>query len=391
MEPEAPARVPTDHITTSLRDPAELGGRLQDWLAATLPAGADPEVRDVVAPEGNGMSSETLLFTARWQEAGQAVEHRFVARIEPDLAQFPVFPNYDLAMQYQVIGLVGEHTKAPVPTTRWLETDPTVVGSPFFVMDRVDGQVPPDVLPYTFGGNWLDDATPEQWDRLQRSAVAALVEIHQITPETHDLSFLASQPTLPAPDPGLAETGTALERHLGGWDRYLAWVTEDEPSPLLEECFAWLHANLPATTEARLSWGDARIGNMLFVDHEVSAVLDWEMACIAPPQVDLGWMIYLHWFFQDIGTDFGLPGRPDLFGVEATAATYRELSGTEPGDLKWYLAYAAMRHGAIMRRVTERSIRFGEAERPAHPDETIIHRRTLREMLDGTYWARLGL
>ena len=77
--------------------------------------------------------------------------------------------------------------------------------------------------------------------------------------------------------------------------------------------------------------------------------------------------------------------------AEKQPATYRELGGSDPGDLRWYLAYAAMRHGAIMRRVTERSIRFGEAERPADPDETIIHRRTLREMLDGTYWSKLGL
>ena len=45
-----------------------------------------------------------------------------------------------------------------------------------------------------------------------------------------------------------------------------------------------------------------------------------------------------------------------------------------------------MRHGVIMRRVTERSIFFGEAERPADIDDLIIHRATLSAMLDGTYW-----
>ena len=51
----------------------------------------------------------------------------------------------------------------------------------------------------------------------------------------------------------------------------------------------------------------------------------------------------------------------------------------------------AMRHGVIMRRVTERAILFGEAVEPPDLDDTIIHRATLRAMLDGTYWDRVGL
>ena len=48
-----------------------------------------------------------------------------------------------------------------------------------------------------------------------------------------------------------------------------------------------------------------------------------------------------------------------------------------------------MRHGVIMRRVTERAVLFGDAVRPTDPDEMIMHRATLRAMLDGTYWDRL--
>ena len=60
------------------------------------------------------------------------------------------------------------------------------------------------------------------------------------------------------------------------------------------------------------------------------------------------------------------------------------------GDLRWHMAYAAMRHGVIMRRVTERSIHFGEAVRPESIDDLIIHGATLRSMLDGTYWDDVG-
>ncbi len=375
------ASLSAERITVSTRDQAELGARICTWLADQLPEGANPEVIDIVKPEGNGMSSDTLLFTARWTEQAEPTERRFVARIEPELDKVPVFPTYDLQMQFRVMALVGEHTDVPVPETLWFEADGSVIGAPFFVMARVDGEVPRDVLPYTFPDpNWVLDATPDQRAAMERSAVAALAGIHEITPDTHDLSFLEVD----------APGATSLERHLAHWERYLEWVTEDERSPLLDQCFAWLRANLPTDAdEPRLSWGDARIGNMLFADHEVAAVLDWEMAAVAPAEVDLGWMAYLHLFFQDLTTDLGAEGLPDFMTPGTLAARYQEASGREVGDLTWHIAYAAMRHGVIMRRVTERAVLFGEAIRPADIDEMIIHRATLRQMLDGSYWAKV--
>ena len=165
----------------------------------------------------------------------------------------------------------------------------------------------------------------------------------------------------------------------------------DDPSPLLAECFDWLEANLPDDDTAALSWGDGRIGNMMFADNEVVAVLDWEMAAVGPPEIDLGWMLYLHMFFQDLAVELGAEGLPDMFRPADVAAAYAEVSGHAPKDLRWHIAYAAMRHGVVMRRVTERSILFGEAERPDDVDDLILHRKTLRAMLDGDYWAAKGL
>jgi aminoglycoside phosphotransferase (APT) family kinase protein len=305
-----------------------------------------------------------------------------VARIEPPATDYPVFTTYDLGMQYRVMRLVGEHTAVPIPETLWFEPDPSVLGGSFFVMERIDGLVPPDVLPYTFGDNWVFDGSAEDRRTIQESAVAAMAGIHSVTPADHDLSFLEVD----------APGSTALERLFNSWRDYHAWVVQDTRSPLLEDCFAWLGDNLPTDTSAdAVSWGDGRIGNMMFRDNEVVAVLDWEMASVAPPEVDLGWMCYLHLFFQDLAVDLGAPGLPDMFRPADVARSYSALSGRPVKDLTWFIAFAAMRHGAIMRRVTERAIHFGEAAMPTDVDDLIIHRNTLRAMLDGSYWAGVAL
>jgi len=135
-----------------------------------------------------------------------------------------------------------------------------------------------------------------------------------------------------------------------------------------------------------LSWGDSRIGNVLYRDFEPVAILDWEMASLGPPELDVAWLITLHAFFEDVAKTYELPGLPDFLRRDDVAARYEALTGYAPGDLDFYCAYAATRHAIIMSRIGRRSIHFGEAETPADIDELIPHRAMLEAMLAGTYW-----
>lgn len=368
----------------SRNDPAEMRRSLEGWLATVLWRGSKPSVTSVEIPAANGMSNETVLFDATWIEDGIRGEHRLVARIAPRDSAVPIFPSYNLDQQFRVMSAVAAHTSVPVPRVYWSESNPDALGGEFFVMERRDGEIPPDVMPYTFG-SWLSEASAADCSRLQQSSVRVLTELHAMADPHLALPELCGD--------GAEPTGVeALRAHLEEQRRYYEWATADGPgSPLIERGFDWIEANFPTDAgSAVLCWGDSRIGNVIYRDFEPAAVLDWEMAALGPRELDLGWMIFQHRFFEDLAAMAGLPGMPDFLRREDVADAYRSLSGHQVSDLDFYIVYAALRHAVIMFRVQSRAVAFGQAEFPDNPDEMILHHKTLEAMLDGTYWASLA-
>ena len=365
-------------LTTSSRDRDRTRADLERWLATRLGPDADATITDFVVPEANGMSSETILFDADWTEDGERSSHRLVMRLAPADDSFPVFPQYDLTKQFETMRLIAQHTSIPVPEVLWDEPDTAALGAPFFVMRRVDGIVPPDVMPYTFGDNWVYDAAEEQLETLTQSTIDVLTKLREIPNPTETFSLL-EQPGTPEESP--------LRRHVNDARRWLEWSVGDEPSPLLERCFEWLEANWPEVEPpAVVSWGDARIGNIMYDDFRPAAVLDWEMAALAPAEVDLAWFIFLHRFFDDLAVLFGMEGMPEFIRRDRVEAAYIDASGYEPQHMDWFLMYAATRHGIVFTRTSRRAAHFGDAPMPDDPDDAIMHRPTLEAMLDGTYW-----
>ncbi|GAB08832.1 hypothetical protein GOARA_021_00690 [Gordonia araii NBRC 100433] len=351
--------------------PEEIAPALTAWF--TSKAGAPVTLTEIHPPDGNGMSSETIIVDAEWD--GQP--HHLVVRVAPSPDSDPIFPSYDLDNQFRLMDYVGKTTSVPVPPLYWSEPSEAVIGAPFIVMGRVDGEIPPDVLPYTFG-SWLTEATDDDRATLQRTTIEALAAIHA-APIPADL--------LSAPRPG----ETPMAAHLRELDDLYAWITRGRAgSPLLERALAWCRDNLPTTGDEVLCWGDARIGNVIYRDFGPVAVLDWEMAVRAPRELDVAWGIALHRFFQDIAEMAGMPGLPAFWRRSDVEQAYAEISGATLEDMDFFITYATLCYSIVLFRVQCRAVDFGQAEEPANPDDKILNQATLAAMMDGTYWGGVG-
>jgi aminoglycoside phosphotransferase (APT) family kinase protein len=328
--------------------------------------------------DSTGMSSETIIFSTRWERDGQPVTQKLVARVAPTAEDVQVFPTYRLDHQFDVIRMVGELTDVPVPRVRWLEPTGDVLGTPFFLMDYVEGEVPPDVMPYTFGGNWFADAPPERQRELQDATVGVLASLHSIPDADKTFDFLL--------DKGADEQGdTALRRHFN-WVRswYDFAVPDIGRSPLLERGFRWLEDNWPqqvAATEPVLLWGDARVGNVLYQDFRPVAVLDWEMVTLGPRELDVAWMIFAHMVFQELAGLATLPGLPEVMREEDVRITYQRLTGVEVGDLHWFYVYSGVMWACVFMRTGARRVHFGETEKPDDVESLFYHAGLLKRLI----------
>lgn len=365
------------HLQRSGRDTSTIPALLSQWLATMMPGGVTPEVTVESGIDSNGMSSETIIVTGRWITDGTPVEQRWVARVAPTAQDVPVFPAYRMDHQFEVLRLVSELTDVPVPQVRWIEPTGELLGSPFFLMDLVEGVVPPDVMPYTFGGNWFADAPADRQRELQDATVAVLAALHAIPDAASTFGFLAE-----ADPPG----DNPLRRHFG-WlkDWYGFAVADIGRSELVERALAWLERHFPdevAAGDPVLAWGDSRIGNVLYRDFRPVAVLDWEMATVGPRELDVAWIIFAHRVFQELAGLAGLPGLPDVLREDDVRDTYRRLTGVELGDLRWFYVYSAVIWCVVFMRTGARRVHFGEIDKPDDVEALFYHGSLLRRLID---------
>jgi aminoglycoside phosphotransferase (APT) family kinase protein len=341
------------------------------WLESRISDASSVQVELLDGP-ANGMSNETLRFRAKWTQSDGLHDRHLVARVAPDPSDFPIFRSYNLEHQFRAMALVHEYSEVPVPKPLWFEPDASVLGSPFFVMQYVEGQIPLDVPTYN-RDSWLRRASRDQQRRLQDSTVSVVAALHAIPDATTRFAFLCSR--------GAGET--ALHRHIAETRAWYEFARRDGArSRLVERGLDWLTSHWPrAERSTVLSWGDARIGNVIYEDFTPVAVLDWEMASLGPRELDLSWLVYSHRVYEELVARAGFAGMPHFLELSDVAASYEALTGYEPQDLDFYLTYAALRWAIVFLRTGTRHARFGSASLPDDPDDLILTRPTLEEML----------
>ncbi len=321
-------------------------------------------VSEVRSP-GSGMANDTVLFRLD----GEAL----VARLAPSPdSPYPTFPSFDLGLQQRAMELVRKRTSVPVPEIVHHERSDAWLGVPFLVTRAIDGEVASDNPPYLLDPTgWFLQGTPEQWQRFETSTIEVLVQLHRIADDGESTAFLRPR----------TSGDTALARYFGFLREYYDWAREGARIPVLERALEVLAATMPATNHSVLNWGDSRPGNIIYHDFEPVAVLDWEMAGVGPPELDVAWTTFFQRFWAFMAGMYGAPGVPEMFDRQTTAATYERLSGRRLDDLAWYEAAAGLRFGIILLRMSHRSISFGMVVPPANPDGHVMFAPLLEDLV----------
>jgi aminoglycoside phosphotransferase (APT) family kinase protein len=312
-------------VAPRVRDLAELGGRLAGWLGGRLSDAHAISVSNLSYPCGAGMSHETILFDADWREAASDRTQGMVVRIKPTRDTVYLDDLFDA--QYRLIQLMHDYGKVRVARPLWFESDASILGAPFFVMEKVVGRVAVSYPPYSKQG-WLVDAATTDRRRVWKDAVSQLAAIQRVP--VSQAGFLE----LPGgPD--------CFDQEVDRWRRFIQWVDPKGERTLLRDTFERLLATGPANRPEGIVWGDSRLGNMMIgPDFRVAAVMDWEQPSLGGALHDLGW-----WLQTDHSQTIAQGITPlEGMGTRAeTIALWSEVSGKSAADIGWYEVFACFK------------------------------------------------
>ena len=233
-----------------------------------------------------------------------------------------------------------------VPKMIALCQDQSVMGSDFYVMENVEGQI--------FRRDIPEDITSSDISVMADSLINGLVQLHAV-----DSSILAE----------LNKGNGYVQRQVDGWSkRYCNALTDDVPTA--EKLMAWLSANQPNDIDSCIIHGDWRIDNVVFdlENSRIKGVLDWELATVGDPLMDLGSAL-AYWVDRDDEAAFAslrrqpshLPGMPTR---DEFVQRYLELSGRKCSDFTFYEVFGLFRLAVIIQQIWAR-FRLGQTTNPA--------------------------
>jgi len=307
---------------TDGRPPLVDEGALKDYLDAHFGSSTELSVRRHQA----GHSNET--FFVRYGDGD------YVLRRPPRGGFLPT--AHDVGREYRVLHALGS-TGVRSPRTVLACDDESVIGAPFYVMERVDGIVIRTELP--------DSVDESSRAALGDELVDALVELHDVDVDAA----------------GLGDFGRRdgyLERQLKRWSGQLELTLPlTRPVPELEQLGDWLHSHRPESPQATLVHGDYKLDNVMFAPEtptRLVTILDWEMSTLGDPLADLGWMASF-WLEpgegddDDVLADLNQVTRLPGFRSRAELISrYEDATGRNVTALEWYMALATWKLAILL-------------------------------------------
>jgi aminoglycoside phosphotransferase (APT) family kinase protein len=265
-------------------------------------------------------------------------EQEFVLRRPPFGAKIKT--AHDMGREFLILSrLYPVYGKVPRPIL-YCE-DESVIGAPFYLMERVGGIILRARLPEGLA------LSSDVMRRLSESFIENLVKIHAI-------DYLAA---------GLGEMGRAegyVSRQIDGWTkRYYNARTDDVPE--IEKLAEWLAVHAPEDSGRALIHNDYKYDNVVFAPDDLSrvvAVLDWEMATVGDPLMDFGTTLG-YWVDVDDPAEwkqlgFGLTALPGNLSRREMVEHYARLSGRDVRDVVFYFAYALLKIAVIVQQIYHR-------------------------------------
>ncbi|WP_164478543.1 phosphotransferase family protein [Mycolicibacterium stellerae] len=259
--------------------------------------------------------------------AGHSNETYLVEGLDEILRMPPsvegMLPPYDMAAQHSVLAAVKANTTSvPVPEVFEVCTDPEVLGDPFFLMERLPGESFEYAVP-----EWLATDPVELPDKLCRQWFDALIGLHNM-PATQ----------MPA-------VHRSLQQEAQHW---LEVAQSAEGPEALIDVLSDLAARPPATSGPPTPvHGDPKQGNCLWHEGKLTALLDWEMAHVSEPMLDLGYLLMFHDQGEASMANSGheLPG---WWSAERMVAEWEAGTGRTAVDVARYTALGNAKAGAII-------------------------------------------
>ncbi len=272
--------------------------KLARYLEEKLPA-PQVSVTNLFRIPG-GASRETWMFDAAWQDEGGEKSHAFVVRKDPPASLLETDREAEYGFYSTFWG-----TTVPVPRMRWLENDASILGGPFFIMDRILGcEANTRVI--------LAPPYLQVQAEIARNMYEILGTISSFEWRGTPAEKVAEAPTVE----------TAWQKELAHWEGIID-AQELSPQPVMRAGIRWLRANPPPPAQ-RISvvHGDYRVGNFLYRDDgSIRGIVDWEMAHLGDPIEDLAWSFNQSWQWAKDGRPGGIVER------ETAIATWERASG----------------------------------------------------------------